>query len=912
MPTIDQLAPAAAAADTDELMISQNGVSRKVTRAQLIAGLQPEIAAASGTLLGNPAGTIGGPAPIAVGANLTLAGGTLSAIATPFVVGTLPSGTVPMTTDVVPVGQNGSNAAVSYAQFMSGLSAVANVDASKMLVKPTASQATLKLADFAASTALTSGAVMTGPLALAADPAQPLQAATKQYVDAVSAGNVAKTGGTLTGPLTLPSNPTQPLQAATKLYVDGQASAMLPKSGGTLNGALTLPADPAQPLQAATKQYVDGRVQRTGDAMTGALTLPSDPAQPLHAATKQYVDGRVQRSGDAMTGVLILSSDPAQPLHAATKQYVDGRVQRTGDAMTGALALSADPVQPLHAATKQYVDAQAGTRLSAAGGTMTGALTLAADPTQTLHAATKQYVDAQAGARLSTSGGTLSGTLTVSGAGQNKVQNGSLYVGNSDFQHTVLSTSGPQTALFNKVGSATTDQSVLQSFYLVNHAGGTGHVINNMFVGTSVSSTPADGIWGFLSSLTSSSGGGNGGATGHVAGYLQTVRSAVPVPRSTITAAATGTSVRVADVTNCFTGYTAGVGYPLSPTHPLPVLINGNPYSVTACTPDTPGATGGPGTLTLSTSIAPADGAAGKPVVGVVNGANLWGGVIEYHEQVDLPSSQSGFGQTLELDWVGNNLDDADTRCFISAVVGKNAATGTDVEIGNVIGVWPGNGSTRTTGASIKRGMQVNVTFSQAIIDARNATQRSGANAVWLADRQTVAFSTDGKWAVHYNPSRPGLEFLYNGGVLGWIDLQSRYNAPGGFSSSGAFTSTATVQSGQSAFDARGAVQNAGGNAVWLADGQRIALSTDGTRTIAYDNTTGSVLLSGPVHFSAPPILPSFTVAALPAAPVAGAKAYASNGRKVGEAAGAGTGVELFADNSGRWISVLSGTAVQA
>src|SRR6185437_2393401 len=540
-----------------------------------------------------------------------------------------------------------------------------------------------KLADFAASTALTSGAVMTGPLALAADPAQPLQAATKQYVDAVSAGNVAKTGGTLTGPLTLPSNPTQPLQAATKLYVDGQASAMLPKSGGTLNGALTLPADPAQPLHAATKQYVDGRVQRSGDAMTGALTLPSDPAQPLHAATKQYVDGRVQR---------------------------------TGDAMTGALALSADPVQPLHAATKQYVDAQAG-------------------------------------ARLSTAGGTLSGTLTVSGAGQNKVQNGSLYVGNSDFQHTVLSTSGPQTALFNKVGSATTDQSVLQSFYLVNHAGGTGHVINNMFVGTSVSSTPADGIWGFLSSLTSSSGGGNGGATGHVAGYLQTVRSAVPVPNSTITAASTGTSVRVADVTNFFTGYTVGVGYPLSTTHPLPVLINGSPYSVTACTPDTPGATSGPGILTLSTSIAPADGVAGKPVVGLVNGANLWGGVIEYHEQVDLPSSQSGFGQTLELDWVGNNVDDADTRCFISAVVGKNAATGTDVEIGNVIGVWPGNGSTRTTGASIKRGMQVNVTFSQAIIDARNATQRSGANAVWLADRQTVAFSTDGKWAVHYNPS---------------------------------------------------------------------------------------------------------------------------------------------------------------
>ncbi len=582
-----------------------------------------------------------------------------------------------------------------------------------------------------------------------------------------------------------------------------------------------------------------------------------------------------------------MASDPAQPLHAATKQYVDGRVQRTGDAMTGALTLSADPAQPLHAATKQYVDAQAGTRLNAAGGTMTGPLTLAADPTQTLHAATKQYVDAQAAARFSTAGGTLNGTLTVAGAGQSTVQNGSLYVGNSDFQHTVLSTSGPQTALFNKVGSATTDASVVESYYLVNHTGGTGHVINNLFVGTSVTSTPADGIWGFLSSLTSSSGGGNGGATGHVAGYLQTVRSAVPMPTRRSPPPRPANTVRVADVTNFFTGYTAGVGFPLSAAHPLPVLINGNSYSVTGCTPDSAGRDQRPWHADARHSDR-RGGRRGRHrrVIGLVNGANLWGGVIEYHEQVDLPSSKSGFGQTLELDWVGNNLDDADTRCFISAVVGKNAATGTDVEVGNVIGVWPGNGSTRTSGASIKRGMQVNVTFSQAIIDARNATQRPGANAVWLADGQTMAFSTDGKWAVHYNSGRPGLEFLFNGGVLGGIDLQSRYNAPGGFASSGAYTSTATVRSGQSAFDARGAVQNAGGNVVWLADGQRIALSTDGTHTIAYDNTTGAILLGGPVRFTAAPVLPSFTVAALPIVTVAGAKAYASNGRKVGEAAG--------------------------
>jgi hypothetical protein len=39
MPTIDQLAPATAASNTDELIASQNGIARKLTRAQLTAGL---------------------------------------------------------------------------------------------------------------------------------------------------------------------------------------------------------------------------------------------------------------------------------------------------------------------------------------------------------------------------------------------------------------------------------------------------------------------------------------------------------------------------------------------------------------------------------------------------------------------------------------------------------------------------------------------------------------------------------------------------------------------------------------------------------------------------------------------------------------------------------------------------------
>lgn len=99
---------------------------------------------------------------------------------------------------------------------------------------------------------------------------------------------------------------------------------------------------------------------------------------------------------------------------------------------------------------------------------------------------------------------------------------------------------------------------------------------------------------------------------------------------------------------------------------------------------------------------------------------------------------------------------------------------------------------------------------------------------------------------------------------------------------------------------------------MWLADGQRIALSSDGSRSIAYDTVSGAILLGGPVHFTAAPVLPAYAVAALPSVSASGAKAYASDGRKPGEAAGSGTGVEVFVDRTARWISVLSGTPVLA
>jgi len=55
----------------------------------------------------------------------------------------------------------------------------------------------------------------------------------------------------------------------------------------------------------------------------------------------------------------------------------------------------------------------------------------------------------------------------------------------------------------------------------------------------------------------------------------------------------------------------------------------------------------------------------------------------------------------------------------------------------------------------------------------------------------------------------------------------------------------------------------------------------------------------------------AYTVAALPLAPPEGATAYATNGRKSGEGAGAGTGVPVYY-SAGKWRVYRDDSEVQA
>jgi hypothetical protein len=82
---------------------------------------------------------------------------------------------------------------------------------------------------------------------LAFDPFDPLEAATKQYVDSKVGGGVTKT------------------------YVDTADAARVLKAGDTMTGPLVLPADPTLALQSATKQYVDAKIAAIGSGTVSPI-----------------------------------------------------------------------------------------------------------------------------------------------------------------------------------------------------------------------------------------------------------------------------------------------------------------------------------------------------------------------------------------------------------------------------------------------------------------------------------------------------------------------------------------------------------------------------------------------------------------------------------------------------------------
>jgi hypothetical protein len=236
MPTIDQLAPATSASDADEFIVTQAGIARKVTRAQVLNGVQTQLIVPAGSLLGGVGTGMGVPRAITIGENLSLNGSTLSAAASPFSIHALPSGTVPASGDLVSMSQGGASVAVTYGQLLAGLSEAADVDLSQAVVTPIGATIGQTLAQLAANMIGLAGGTMIGSLTLVGAPAASGQAANKAYVDQQIYTALALSGGSMSGVLSLSAPPQHPLDSATKGYADSLAAGMLPLGGGSLAG----------------------------------------------------------------------------------------------------------------------------------------------------------------------------------------------------------------------------------------------------------------------------------------------------------------------------------------------------------------------------------------------------------------------------------------------------------------------------------------------------------------------------------------------------------------------------------------------------------------------------------------------------------------------------------------------------
>lgn len=916
MPTIDQLAPATAASDDDELLISQAGTTRKVTRAQVLAGVQPQLALTAGTLLGRSTSGSGTVETISVGSNLVLINGTLSATATPYSVTSLPDGTVPQGKDLVAISQSGDNVAVTYGQFISGLSGVANLDGSQLLVTPSGTQAAVKLADFASTALPLSGGTMTGPLILSKEPTAAAQASTKSYVDSQIGNALPKTGGALTGTLLLAADPSAPLQAATKNYVDSQVSTALPKAGGTLSGSLTLAGDPTGSLQAATRQYVDSRVLRSGDTLTGALTLAADPAAPMQAATRQYVDAQVAtalpKSGGTVSGAMYVNGDPIASLQVATKHYVDAQTATAlplgGGTLTGPLSLAAPPTSASQAATKQYVDTQVATALPLSGGAMAGPLTLAANPTIDMQAATKQYADSRPDAT-----GVINVKLPPYGA---------------------------------KLDGATDDTAAFITAY---QAAAPGAVI---YVPNGVANLQNPNSWGIpltkwvkwiVDGTTLTNGASLAVAIPSGTGPASFVLPGAVVGNSATSVEISQGSSQPTDFAALHTSYivnhTGGPVNTVTCASRNDVLIYNSPSNYIWAGLDrlvwagvqTPAATPAQHVARYMQAI--------RATIGTDSSGNalpqpqIWAACLEYRDTTGKPSSSANAAITVEMDWFGNGPDDANLRQIQSLVVGQNDVNGAPVEVGNVIGVYLAGGHS----GHAYRVFDVCIPFSTAVLDTTAAQQLPGAAAIRLAAGHAISFEPSNTYKLWYDSTT---------GVLKWN--QGGYTFPVGkgitVGFQGVYASSATLPN----YLAGNIIFLVGGGSytITLPAVNSVPIGTGFTFSALGPGTVNIVSLgsdsvdNGPItlrqndryhivsdgnvcwreifrtnmmspKFGAPPILPSYSVAGLPGSPGTGAKAFATNGRKPNEGAGAGSGVEVCFDGY-RWVSTCSGTQVQA
>ncbi len=285
------------------------------------------------------------------------------------------------------------------------------------------------------------------------------------------------------------------------------------------------------------------------------------------------------------------------------------------------------------------------------------------------------------------------------------------------------------------------------------------------------------------------------------------------------------------------------------------------------------------------------------------------------------------------MDWFGNGHDDANSRAVQSLVIGQHNLAGAAVEVANIIGVYLSAGSA----GSAKTVIGVGVPFSNAVLDTTYAQQINNAPVIKMSAGQAIAFEGTNSNRLAFDSAtntlrwnQGSLSYAVGKGIsVGWVNVYSASATLPNYVS-GNFV----ILIGTSPYSITLPRANT------VAAGTGFTFSVTGTASVSILTSGSDGIDSGPIvlhtndryhivsdgvsfwhevfwtnavspRFLGPIMLPSYTVANLPAGVSAGAKAFASNGRKPSEAAGSGTGVEVFFDSQ-HWISSCNGAAVIA
>lgn len=606
--------------------------------------------------------------------------------------------------------------------------------------------------------------------------------------------------------------------------IDGSALKVTPTGAGT---------------RVSLGDLAAGALSKAGGVMTGALTLSADPAQPAQAATKNYVDARVRRAGDVMTGPLALAADPMTSLQAATKNYVDARVLKAGDTMTGALAVP-----------QLTINNTVGTGAASALLSFDGASLQSSQPIQVLAFAPS------------------------SGANVPLIQAG-------------------------QEGSTPGDVAVMSLDYTVTHTGGTlGSVNSGLRLNGRVWSTPTSAIWAQTILFDSQAGSPNGFDNG-ILGYNSTMTRSL-VPGSTYLYAAqtatSGTVLTFASTSGVQVGQTVGgsgiaAGTAVTAVTPTSVTIS---KSITATVPsgnridfynsalptsaptssgnvlqftNTAGVTvgqqvsgAGIGSATFVKAVSPTTVTLSQPVTGTVPsgtpinifwvGSAIWGANFSVIEGTNQPSSVTGGVAVLELDYSGNGADDSQIvgisgqRQMFPINISKRISTGANLGIGTVMGVY----SATDGSVTVNNVHLIRTQFNTAVLNPVGAVQSSGANAIWLADGHRIALSSDGSKRINWDPSAgqfalsSGRSEVFTVDAVGNGSSAGRFTAAGPVTASGFLAASGTFT--RAILDATSASQAPGANAVWLGDGQTIALSSDGTKRLYWDSNVNELVFN--------------------------------------------------------------------